>query len=798
MASVLLGGPSSLGTTPPVGVGSSRRPTVAFVRPAAPGPTDANNNGTSTELPSSYRTGTSFTGSASRSAYSKSSSQHETQHRLSQQRSIPKSASYVKVEGFNAPGSDSDNNNNTSTATTPKAVAGSPVLGSYDTTAPSSYDSFRGHHNTISGGLLSRQLSTDTLINVPGTHHHSSYFHESTGNIFNGVGTTTSTITEEDMLRKLHLGPVPRPAPLRRSVIPDDILEQHQARHPVFSEPLVTRAFNISRFAHDGRYRRSGEPAFLHCLSVASILADLGADETIIAVALLHDVLDETLLLESQLRPMLCDDATVDLVKQVSQVRHISSKFRASYHATTDSKTPAMATTLVDMLMSMDAGRAQLVALAAALQNMTTLNVLPAHKADALAREALEVWSPLANRLGVWYLKASLEDTAFKHLQPAVFAELRSRLETVQSPTLLVSLVDSLRAGLETASVGHLDLSARPKHFYGVWQKMTSKGYTLDRVKDVRGLRVIVSTKEECYRALRAVEAIWPLAGPTKDYIRHSKENGYQSLHLVARAPDGHEVEVQIRTAKMHFFAEYGSAAAHWQYKESGREKKNGTDISTSPTPTNTSTATSATRGVRWAKFLLAQTLTSGNGKKIDLMASTASMDEDDASPASSGSPGDGHVLGDARFDAYLQKSGQKPAPPPAQTHVAVAVVQSGIVGGGSAPLEVVQLPAGSSIAELVDHCTAGGAAAAASGVHVIVNRKQEDTQSATVLSNGDMIELYHEAAVGGGRRPMTVVVGGVGSSSGGGGVTSSSPLGSKNNMVPLPASVLAKKRSTA
>lgn len=766
MSSVLLGGPSSLGTTPPVGVGSSRRPTVSFVRPAAPGPTDA------TELPSSYRTGTSFTGSTSRSTYSKSSSQHETQqHRLSQQRSIPKSASYVKVEGFAAPGDTSD-------ATTPRAVAGSPVLGSYDTTAPSSYDSFRGQHNNNSvsgGGLLSRQLSTDTpLITATGSHHHSSHFHESTSNILSGgIGT----ITEEDMLRKLHLGPVPRPAPLRRSVIPDDILEQHQAKHPVFSEPLVTRAFNISRFAHDGRYRRSGEPAFLHCLSVASILADLGADETIIAVALLHDVLDETLLLESQLRPMLCDDATVDLVKQVSQVRHISSKFRGSYHAATDSKTPAMATTLVDMLMSMDAGRAQLVALAAALQNMTTLNVLPAHKADALAREALEVWSPLANRLGVWYLKASLEDAAFKQLQPAVFAELRSRLETVQSPTLLVSLVDSLRAGLETASVDHLDLSARPKHFYGVWQKMTSKGYSLDRIKDVRGLRVIVSTKEECYRALRAVEAIWPLAGPTKDYIRHSKENGYQSLHVVARAPDGHEVEVQIRTAKMHFFAEYGSAAAHWQYKESGRDK-NGTDVS----------ATTTTRGVRWAKFLLAQTLTSGNGKKIDLMASTASMDEDDVSPSgSSGSPAEGHVLGDPRFDAYLQKSGQKPAPPPAQAHVAVAVVQSGIVGGGSAPLAVVELPAGSSIADLVNHCTGGGAR----GVHVIVNRQQEDVQSTTVLYNGDMIELYHEAAVGGGRRPMTVVVGGVGTS---GGVISSPP-GSKNNMVPLPASLLAKER---
>lgn len=660
--------------------------------------------------PATVSDGSDLSSSLRASTLSESASRSLTSEakRLSQQRSIPKSAAYVKVEGFDA-----------------KEM--SPTA-----SAPPSPQR--------ANSLLTRQLSSETIM--PPSN-------------MSGTIAKTVALPQQDRLR---VAPVPRPAPIRKSTIPDGILEQCQARYPVYLEPLVVRAFNISKFAHDGRYGGTGDPVFLHCLAVASTLAELGADESVVAAALLHDVLDGALLLEGQLQPMLCDNEAIELVKKVSHMREVSSKFIASYGNTCE----GTANALVSMFVSMDASRALLVTLAAALETMKTISSLPNHMADALAREALDVWSPIANRLGVWSIKAQLEDAAFRHLQPTMYAELRSRLESVQSPTFLVSLAESLRAGLQNAAVSHLDLSARPKHLYGVWKKMNAKGYSLDRVSDVRGLRVIVETKEDCYKALRAVQATWKEVGPLKDYIRNPKVNGYRSLHTVARAPDGHEVEIQIRTAKMHFFAEYGSQAAHWQYKEGGKNGALPIDA----------------KGASWAKFLVSQALKGGKKSPTEMIShsladllATSSVDEESSSPSSSPP-----VLGDARFDAYLEKSGQKPAPPPTE-RLLVALVCNGS-SSEPASLSVLQLVIGATAADVLSLDNETAFLGLKTSPSVLING-QLSKNLTTALSAGDVVEIQYESpskcatvkVAGEGRRRLSVVP---------------RPTSPRNNMVPL------------
>jgi hypothetical protein len=459
---------------------------------------------------------------------------------LQSTKSIPKSAAFVKIEGFDTAGFDA-----ASPAASPPPSPQQP--------------------RTLSS-LLSRQLSTDRLPGLAGSPSLASPL-ASPGLPEEPLGGLVSRLEAA-----VRVAPVPRPPqlhPARRGTVPDNLLKQLQEQHSVFSEPVCVRAFSIARFAHDGKYRASGEPAFMHCVEVARILAELGAGEATVAAALLHDVLDKTLLVEGQLRPMLQDDGVADLVKQVAHLGDVSSKYRACPATSPEGQT-ATASALVGMLVAMGANGALLVKLADRLHDMRTLGALPAAKRNRLARETIDVWAPLANRLGVWSLKAQLEDLAFKQLFPAQFAELRDRLAQVQSAGVLVSLCDKLRAEMQRQDISYHDLSGRPKHLWGVFKKMTSKNYSLSRISDVRGLRIIVESKADCYRALRAVEAVWKSVGPTKDYIRRPKENGYRSLHTVVRGEDGHDIEVQIRTAKMHFFAEYGSEAAHWQYKERG------------------------------------------------------------------------------------------------------------------------------------------------------------------------------------------------------------------------------------
>ncbi|KAL4435637.1 hypothetical protein ABPG77_002600 [Micractinium sp. CCAP 211/92] len=653
-------------------------------------------------------------------------------------KSIPKSAAFVKIEGFETAG------------------CGSPVA-----SPPPSPQQPRPMSS-----LLSRQLSTDRLPTLGGSPSLS-------GPLLGSASPAGSVGLDDPSLAgglagrldAVRLAPVPRPVPLaprggRPAVVPDNLLERLQDAHPVFQEPVCVRAFSIARFAHDGKYRASGEPAFLHCVEVARILAELGAGEGAVSAALLHDVLDKTLLLEAQLRPMLQEEEVAELVRQVTRLGDISSKYRAC-PATSPEGQAQLASQLVGMLVAMGCNTALLVKLADRLHDMRTLGALPAAKRNRLARETIDVWAPLANRLGVWSLKAQLEDLAFKQLYPTQHAELRSRLEQVQSADVLVSLMDTMRAEMQRQGISYHDLSGRPKHLWGVYKKMTAKGYSLGRISDVRGLRIIVDSKADCYRALRAVETVWKAVGPTKDYIRNPKENGYRSLHTVVRGEDGHDIEVQIRTAKMHFFAEYGAEAAHWQYKERGYGSTAAADAAVLPVgapaaPAATSSldddqpsAAGCSRGgaareANWAKWQLSQQVLdqkfrpSGSPSQdhslASLVGSAAAAAPPSGASASGGESPAGSPPRDERFAAYLERSGQM-LEPPAPERVVVAVVCSG-------GLSIEELPQGTTVRDLLAQ-----RGLLTGNTQVLVN-SQLEANPGHPLATGDVVDLYAEPAV--------------------------------------------------
>jgi hypothetical protein len=722
-----------LGSTPPQ-QGSSR-----LRRNPSPGVLAFRNTTSSEETQlstSTSRSYTSYLDSGSwRSPLGRTVSSNGTDSRppLSHTQSIPKSARFVKVEGFPETSSGSGSHTQSPTVQTlPRAPS-----------------------------LLTRQLSHDNLGVSPPAKSPST---SSLAHLEAAYGASP-TVEPKPVTRPLSLPR--RPA----APSPSAILAALQNRYPVFWEPLAVRAFHIAfhAHAHDTNIGDAalGEAPFSRAASAAAVLAELGADEVAVAGALLHDVLDRTMLVESQLRTMLGSDETLELVKRVSHLGYVAQKYRASINggaaASTTSRMSsgakltepnAAATQMVNLMVVNGSPRALLVRLAVALQDARWLDsrggVAGTPPATAAAREArrlraateaLDVWAPLANRLGVWSLKAELEDRAFRALHPAEYHELRERLEAAQEPTQLVNIMDRLRSQLQDLGVEYLDLSGRPKHLWGVWQKMRNKGYAgTDRVRDVRGLRVIVRNREDCYRALRAVETAFSVSGTPKNYIKAPKPNGYQSLHAVADPGDGHLVEIQIRTDKMHYLAEYGAEAAHWRYKEGARGTQSGSSGGTA-------------REANWAKYEVSQAVAldkkvrpSGSPSGDQSLASImAAMDS--ALLASSASHGDSPTDGAAAtaapskgrsFEEYIAVSGQHPAPPGESARALVAVV----VGG---TFSVVELEPGTTLHGLLERC-GRPLAPETDGLMIgplsIVNR-QEETDLAAVLQPGDVVELY-------------------------------------------------------
>jgi GTP pyrophosphokinase len=345
-----------------------------------------------------------------------------------------------------------------------------------------------------------------------------------------------------------------------RSVRSDDVahlMRVVRTNHPKSDLAVIERAYEVASEAHKGQKRQSGEPYITHPVAVAQILADLGLGPRAIAAALLHDTVEDTGYPLEELRGEFGDEVAmlVDGVTKLDRVKYGES---------------AQAETVRKMIVAMSKDiRVLLIKLADRLHNARTWGFVPAEKATRKATETLEIYAPLAHRLGIQTIKAELEDLSFAVLQPKIYAEIESlvRQRTPQREQYMQSVIAAVDEDLRELRIRGR-VMGRPKQLYSVYQKMIVRGREFDDIYDLIGIRVLVGSVRDCYAVLGAIHARWtPLPGRFKDYIATPKFNLYQSLHTTVIGPGGRTVEIQIRTNEMHQQAEYG-VAAHWKYKE--------------------------------------------------------------------------------------------------------------------------------------------------------------------------------------------------------------------------------------
>jgi GTP diphosphokinase / guanosine-3',5'-bis(diphosphate) 3'-diphosphatase len=325
---------------------------------------------------------------------------------------------------------------------------------------------------------------------------------------------------------------------------------------------LICDAFTFAYNLHQGQYRASGEPYIAHPVAVAGLLRDLGGSPAMIAAGFLHDVIEDTEVTAEEIEQRFGIEVR-QLVEAVTKL----SKFNFS------SKTERLAENFRRMFLAMAQDiRVIVVKLADRLHNMRTLEYLPDAKRRIIALETREIFAPLANRLGIGQFKWELEDLAFKYLEPEAYQNIRQLIadKRIDRENRLDRVAKTLQERLDQLGIRCHDISGRPKHLYGIYQKMQRQQKSFEEIYDIAAVRIIVTTNDECYRALAVVhDAFRPIPGRFKDYIGLPKPNRYQSLHTVVIGTTGRPLEVQIRTLEMHHVAEYG-IAAHWKYKETG------------------------------------------------------------------------------------------------------------------------------------------------------------------------------------------------------------------------------------
>ncbi len=353
------------------------------------------------------------------------------------------------------------------------------------------------------------------------------------------------------------------------SALAHTLLDELRAQH--FSDKsldTVARAIEFAVEHHEGMIRRSGEPFVLHPLEVGLILARIRLDSDTIAGALLHDLVEDTDVTYEDIDKAFGPRVT-NLVNGVTKLSKLPWAGDADIDHSKREK-EAQAESLRKMFLAMvdDIG-VVLIKLADRLHNMRTLQFMPPESQQRIAQQTMEIYAPLANRLGIWQFKSELEDLSFKFLLPHEYEtirkgiELRGASEREYVERVKTILLETLHeAGIEAT------LTSRTKHIYSIYRKMNLKRRTIDEIYDLIGIRVVVEEKRDCYGALGVVHAMWhPIPGEFDDYIATPKESMYQSLHTAVIGPEGHGLEIQIRTAEMHEIAEYG-VAAHWRYKE--------------------------------------------------------------------------------------------------------------------------------------------------------------------------------------------------------------------------------------
>jgi len=357
--------------------------------------------------------------------------------------------------------------------------------------------------------------------------------------------------------------------PGEESALLEPVIRSFLRRHPGDDTALIVRAAETATVAHAGQLRRSGEPYITHPIAVAGIVADLGLDALTVAAALLHDAVEDTgvttEIIDRDFGPQVA--LIVDGVTKLDRLQF-------------DSKEAQQAATVRKMLVAMASDwRVLIIKLADRLHNMRTLSVMPEWKQRRSAQETLDIYAPLAHRLGIQEVRWQLEDLAFATLHPKRYAEIEQMVAS-RAPLrdeFLARVLVSVRERLAGSGI-NAEVTGRPKHLWSIYEKMVVRGKEFDDLYDLVGIRVIVESEKDCWGALGSIHAIWPpVQGRFKDYINSPKFNLYQSLHTTVIGLDGKPIEVQVRTHEMHRRAEYG-IAAHWGYKENpGRPDRTAT-----------------------------------------------------------------------------------------------------------------------------------------------------------------------------------------------------------------------------
>ena len=345
-------------------------------------------------------------------------------------------------------------------------------------------------------------------------------------------------------------------------VLYEELVERIRKYHPNADISMIKKAYDIANDAHQGQCRKSGEPYIIHPLCVAIILADLELDKETIVAGILHDVVEDTVLTAEEIEQEFSAEVAL-LVDGVTKLGQLS------YDA---DKVEVQAENLRKMFLAMAKDiRVILIKLADRLHNMRTLKYMRLEKQKEKARETMEIYAPLAQRLGISKIKVELDDLSLKYLEPEAYYDLVEKvaLRKQQREEYVAGLVDEVREHIASAGI-KAEIEGRAKHFFSIYRKMVNQHKTLDQIYDLFAIRIIVDSVKDCYAALGVIHEMYtPIPGRFKDYIAMPKPNMYQSLHTTLIGPTGMPFEIQIRTYDMHRTSEYG-IAAHWKYKESG------------------------------------------------------------------------------------------------------------------------------------------------------------------------------------------------------------------------------------
>ena len=341
--------------------------------------------------------------------------------------------------------------------------------------------------------------------------------------------------------------------------------------HPSDDISMIEKAYTVADNAHKGQIRKSGEPYIIHPLNVAIILSELEMDKETICAGLLHDVLEDTEVSETMMRQEFGDEVTL----LVSGVTKLESIPLSRVPDQSDEKLEMQAENLRKMFYAMARDiRVIMIKLADRLHNMRTLQYQPPESQIRIARETLDIYCPIAQRLGISRIKVELDDLSLKYLEPVAYKELKDAIaeKKDEREAYIESIVREVKGYIDEAGI-NAKVNGRVKHFFSIYKKMKNQGKTLDQIYDLFAVRIIVESVMDCYAALGVIhENYKPIPGRFKDYIAMPKENMYQSLHTTLIGKDGQPFEIQIRTFEMHRAAEYG-IAAHWKYKEASDGK---------------------------------------------------------------------------------------------------------------------------------------------------------------------------------------------------------------------------------